>query len=145
MELDCETLPSDLFPWEQSSRQGFQQRGGATSGDIIRQGADGRGGRATILCPANLTTQPALKVLALYCASAGFCCLLYRVVACSNTYLYGFEGILICSQLLHTLQACTNIYSCQTYEQGLRKYLVMKTLAAFVLVHLPGTGTSCQI
>ena len=54
VDLDCEALPLDLLdPQQLEGEQAFKTGASSMSGDIIRQGADGRGGRTTVLCPQN--------------------------------------------------------------------------------------------
>lgn len=57
VELDCEEYPSDLYGIDPACSR-FTAKGTFHSGDIIRQGADGRGGRATALSHNNSINLP---------------------------------------------------------------------------------------
>lgn len=52
IELDCGTLPNDLLLGSPNGHA-FQPQGGFSSGDIIREGADGKGGRFKALAHSN--------------------------------------------------------------------------------------------
>ena len=84
VELDCETLPDDLMQLGQGRPAPFRLHGAVTSGDIIRHGADGRGGRLKTLA-SNTTAQVPSKVTCLCC----------NLMHSAELYYIGLEGLYI--------------------------------------------------